>query len=164
MKTLMIGSTLLAASALVMLFCTQPALAADAIVKVTLNDTSPDINLDLKLGMGMKGDMTKATMSIKAEPDTIAPGVVTFQVVNASKTTIHEMILSPAADLTKPLPFNANENRVDEEKAEHLGEVSELEVGKTGALTVTLKPGTYLIYCNIPGHYMSAMWTTITVK
>ena len=164
MRNYMFGSTLLAASALAMLFCAQPALAADTIVKVTLNDTSPDINLDLKLGMGLKGDMTKATMSLKVEPDTVAPGVVTFQVTNASKTTIHEMILSPSPDPTKPLPFNANESRVDEEKAEHLGEVSELEVGKTGALTVTLKPGTYLIYCNIPGHYMSGMWSTITVK
>lgn len=164
MKTHMFGSTLFAASALAMLVCAQPALAADSIVKVTLNDTSPDINLDLRLGMGLKGDMTKATMSLKAEPDTVAPGVVTFQVINASKTTIHEMILSPAADPTKPLPFNANESRVDAEKAEHLGEVSELDIGKTGALTVTLKPGTYLIYCNIPGHYMSGMWTTISVK
>ena len=91
-------------------------------------------------------------------------GEVTFQVTNACKSAVHEMILSPAPDTSKLMPFNANESRVDEEKAEHLGEVSELDPGKSGALTVTLKPGTHLLHCNVPGHYMSGTWNTITAK
>jgi uncharacterized cupredoxin-like copper-binding protein len=45
----------------------------------------------------------------------------------------------------------------------HLGEVSELDPHKTGALTVDLAPGTYVLYCNIPGHFDGGMWTTVTV-
>ena len=39
---------------------------------------------------------------------------------------------------TTPLPFVAADNRVDEDAAGHLGEVSELDPGKSGALTLTL--------------------------
>ena len=26
-----------------------------------------------------------------------------------------------------------------------------------------LKPGLYILYCNIPGHYVLGMWTLMTV-
>ena len=35
-----------------------------------------------------------------------------------------------------------------------LGEVSELDPGKSGTLTLTIKPGKYLLVCNVPGHYV----------
>jgi uncharacterized cupredoxin-like copper-binding protein len=142
---------------------TAPAMAG-YVVKVSLTETTADMDASMKLGMGMGGDMKKATMFLKADPVTVKAGEVTFQVSNDSKAVVHEMILAPVADVTKPMPYVDNENRVDEDKAGDLGEVSELEPGKTGSLTVTLKPGTYLLYCNVPGHYMAGMWTTITAK
>lgn len=155
---------LLAAACLLTLASwTAPALAGET-VKVSLSETSADMDLTMKMGMGMGGDMGKATMFLKANPATVKAGEVTFQVLNESKTVVHEMILAAVADAAKPMPFNQNENRVDEDKAGDLGEVSELEPGKSGTLTVTLKPGTYLLYCNIPGHYMAGMWMTIIAK
>lgn len=62
------------------------------------------------------------------------------------------------------LPYNKAENKVIEDDAGHLGEVAELEPGQNGALTLTLKPGQYILYCNIPGHYALGMWTLFTVK
>ena len=62
------------------------------------------------------------------------------------------------------MPYLDNENRVDEKKAVHLGEVSEHDQGKKGELTVDLKPGSYVLYCNIVGHYGEGMWTTLKVK
>ena len=62
-------------------------------------------------------------------------------------------------------PYNSSESRVDEDKMVGvLGEVSELEPGKTGALRLDLKPGKYLLFCNIPGHFTSGMWTIFTVE
>ena len=77
---------------------------------------------------------------------------------------IHEMLVSPILGLDAKLPYVDNENRVDEEASRDLGEVSELDPGKSGALTLELKPGLYILFCNIPGHYMSGMWTTIEVR
>ena len=52
----------------------------------------------------------------------------------------------------------------NEDAAGHLGEVSELDPGKSGSLSMKLDPGTYMLLCNVAGHYMAGMWTTITVK
>ena len=62
------------------------------------------------------------------------------------------------------LPYVTAQLRVNEEAANYLGEVSDLDPGKSGALTVTLEPGMYILFCNIPGYYASGMWTVITVE
>jgi uncharacterized cupredoxin-like copper-binding protein len=116
------------------------------------------------MGMGMMGaDMTMAMMGVKVDQTTLAAGEVTFEVTNTSKDFVHEMVISPVADTTKPLPYLQDQEKVDEDTAGHLGEVAELDPGAKGALTITLTPGTYILYCNIPGHFINGMWTTITV-
>jgi uncharacterized cupredoxin-like copper-binding protein len=73
------------------------------------------------------------------------------------------MIVMQLQDPKKPLPFVDKENRVDEDKAGDKGEVSELDPGKAGSLTIPLKPGKYLLICNVPGHYAAGMWTEFEV-
>jgi uncharacterized cupredoxin-like copper-binding protein len=142
-----------------------PALA-DTTIAVTLWDNGENLDLSKNLGMapGSTMDMTKAPMGLKAQPAEVPAGKVTFQVTNSSKATIHEMILASYAGKSKALPYIDNENRADEDKAGDLGEVSELDPGKTGSLTVEMKPGTYILFCNVPGHLGAGMWTTVKVK
>lgn len=153
----------------VALLVALPATAfAAATIKVQLWDKGADSVVldDAHMAMMGKIDMKMAgtgMMGVKVDKATIKAGTVTFVVKNVSKTIIHEMILSPLADGVVELPYLKDENRVDEEKAEHLGEVSELDPGKSGSLTVDLKPGKYIIYCNIPAHFVDGMWTEITV-
>lgn len=146
----------------------RPALAAGTTVRVSLWDTGPDamdpLGSGLALGMAMPGaDSSKATMGVTADPDSAPAGEITFEVVNDSKDIIHEMIVAPVADPKTPLPYDNEQERVDEDAAGHLGEVSELDPGKSGALRLTLQPGQYILYCNIPGHYVLGMWTLFTV-
>ena len=144
---------------------TVSAHAASTVI-VSLQDNGETLDLSKNMGMTMDKhpDMSKVPMSIKLNVKVISAGTVTFKVLNASKSVIHEMILSPIKDENVVLPYVDTENRVDEEKAEHLGEVSELDPGKKGELTVDLKPGSYILYCNIPGHYGAGMWTTLKVE
>lgn len=72
--------------------------------------------------------------------------------------------MAPVKDENATLPYIAGENRVDEEAAGDLGEVADLDAGKSGSLTLDLRPGIYVLVCNIPGHFMAGMWTTLTVK
>ena len=139
-------------------------LAAGTTVQVSLWDKGGNMAMPKGLGMGMHGKMAMATMGIDATPNTVKAGEVTFKATNTSKGTVHEMVVAPVKVANKPLPYNKSEERVEEEAAGHLGEVSELEPGQSGALTITMKPGTYILYCNIPGHYMAGMWTLFTVK
>jgi uncharacterized cupredoxin-like copper-binding protein len=138
--------------------------AAGSLVNVALWDKGADVPMPTNLGLGMGGDMSKATMGISTTPDSVRPGIVTFEVLNGSKDTIHEMIVAKLADAKQPLPYIADENRVDEDKEGDLGEVSELDAGKSGALRIEMAPRKYILYCNVPGHYTAGMWTTFTVK
>jgi uncharacterized cupredoxin-like copper-binding protein len=139
---------------------------ADSTVNVSLADKGGmmDMSKNMGLGMGMMGKMNMAIMSIVTDQKTVPAGKVTFNVTNVSKETQHEMLVSPVKDENTVLPYVENENRVDEEASGDLGEVSELDPGKSGSLTLDLKPGLYILFCNIPGHYTAGMWTMLTVQ
>ena len=143
------------------------AVSAETTVKVSLWDKGPDsVMMDdahMKMMGKMHMDMAMVTMGIKLDVPSVPAGTVTFDVTNDSKGIIHEMILSPLKSDQAELPYIADENRVDEETAGHLGEVSELDAGKGGSLIVDLTPGSYILYCNIPGHFIDGMWTVLKV-
>ena len=144
-----------------------PSVAwAGSTISVKLDDKADGMDMSkmMGLGMGMNGDMSKSAMSIKVSTNKVVRGKVTFNVVNLSKTMIHEVIFAPIKDEKTLLPYIDAENRVDEDKAGDLGEVSELDPGKTGSVTFDMKPGKYILYCNVPAHYAMGMWTTIEVK
>ena len=164
---------LAAASVALTLFAGQ-ASAAATVIKVSLWDRGAmALNMVGKgpmmgMAMGEPGSAmhggAMGPMGIKVSTHTAKAGPVTFAVTNASKQLVHEMVLAPIKDEKTPLPYDKAGQKVDEDAAGHLGEVAELEPGKNGALTVDLKPGKYILYCNIPDHYVLGMWTLITVK
>ncbi|TPI24303.1 hypothetical protein FJ970_12310 [Mesorhizobium sp. B2-1-8] len=140
------------------------AVQAAALVQVSLWDKGASMEMPMGLAYAMPGlDPARATMGIKALPGAVKAGEVTFNVKNDSKDTVHEMIVMYLADPSKPLPYVEAENSVDEDRAGDKGEVSELGPGKSGALTVDLKAGKYLLICNVPGHYGAGMWAEFTV-
>jgi uncharacterized cupredoxin-like copper-binding protein len=145
------------------------AFAAGRVIRVSLWDRGAmPMNMQGQgpmMGMGAGGqNMPMAHMGINVSSHTVAAGVVTFEVKNASKALVHEMVVSPIKDSKTPLPYIQATNKIDEDAAGHLGEVAELAPGKSGALTLTLKPGSYILYCNVAGHYALGMWTLLTVK
>ena len=154
------------AIALLSAFAVATPAVADAVVKVTLTDKggTMDLSKSMGLGLGMHADMKAAIMGIGINPKSVPAGKVKFNVTNSSSTTVHEMIVAPIADENVVMPFNANDNKIDEEASHNLGEVSELEPGKSGTLGVVMKPGKYLLYCNVSGHFMAGMWTVLVVK
>jgi uncharacterized cupredoxin-like copper-binding protein len=144
-----------------------PALAGGSVVKVSLWDKGPSsldrIGQGPGAGMGMPAaGAASETVGITSDKASVPAGEVTFEVVNTSRDIVHEMIVAPV-DPAKPLPFDKAALAVREEAATHLGEVSELDPGATGSLRLTLRPGRYIVYCNVPGHYMLGMWTEISV-
>lgn len=146
-----------------------PAFAAGSVVNVSLWDKGETSMYQLgevtPMGMAMEGaDMTMATMGISINQASVPAGEVTFDVSNDSKDMIHEMVLAPITNSETLLPYLNDLEKVDEDAAGHLGEVAELDTGASGSLTMTLDPGTYILYCNIPGHYVMGMWTLLTVE
>lgn len=150
------------------LMTAAPSWAAGSTINISLWDRGENSMMELDpakpLGMGMmKGAMPMAPMGITADKTSVPAGEITFRAVNDSKVLVHEMVISPVPANNAELPYIASEEKVDEDAAGHVGEVAELEPGQSGALTITLKPGDYILYCNIPGHYILGMWTIVTV-
>jgi uncharacterized cupredoxin-like copper-binding protein len=130
-------------------FACGPALAGSTIVKVELQDPTTDDAVQ--------------DMHMKLDHDAIKAGSVTFQVANDSKALVHELLVLQT-DLTVPaLPYDAKKDTFIETEVKSLGEVEELQPGKSGRLTLMLKPGSYLLTCNQPGHLHAGMWTKFTV-
>ena len=139
------------------------------VIKVFLWDMGAGSmdNIDKVNGMGMamsgRPDRVHATMGVTTDLPSIKAGDVTFEVTNTSRDMIHEMIVMPMASTEKEVPYNKEEMRIDEDAAGAIGEVSELDPGASGKLTLRLKPGTYMLVCNLPGHYVLGMWTHFEV-
>lgn len=142
------------------------AVAPAAVVNVRLVDMGHTVDLSKNqgLGIGMKGDMSKAHLKIEADKFAVPAGWVTFKVANLSTDMEHEMLVVPINGMETPLPYVEQENRVDEKAAGDVGEVAELAPGKSGELTVELRPGLYALICNIPGHYAAGMWRVLAVQ
>ena len=45
-----------------------------------------------------------------------------------------------------------------------VGEASDLAAGETKTVTIDLKPGRYILLCNLPGHYKAGMYHTFVVQ
>jgi uncharacterized cupredoxin-like copper-binding protein len=125
------------------------AARADTVVNIELTDPSTAAGIS---GMEMKDDHP-----------TVPQGPVLFHVVNRSRSVLHEMIVVALTSPDEKLPYDPKAGRVVESKIHHLGEVSDLKPGKSGTLHLVLKPGTYLLMCNQPGHYEAGMKTQLTV-
>lgn len=138
--------------------------AAEPVVNVTLIDRmGSDSSEPPHLGMGMNGDMATAKMAVNANPRSVRRGPVTLKVTNLASRIIHEVIVARISDETQKLPYDETTQLVDENALHNFGSVKEIEPNKSAALTLDLKPGKYLLYCNLPGHYMAGMWTILDV-
>ena len=107
-------------------------------------------------------DASIAHMRIVIDHDTVKPGRITLLAENQSKTLVHEVLVTLVAGAGE-LPFDTKADRVIEKRVHSLGEISDLAPGKTGKLTLNLKAGTYLLFCNQPGHYKDGMFTKLIV-
>jgi uncharacterized cupredoxin-like copper-binding protein len=93
-----------------------------------------------------------------AHPE-LARGRVEITATNKGKTAHELVLLKTKADASK-LPKDGKE--VSEKDS--VGEIPETAPGDDGVHTFDLKPGHYVMVCNLPGHYDAGMYGTLTVR
>jgi uncharacterized cupredoxin-like copper-binding protein len=98
-------------------------------------------------------------MKILPSTTSVKAGKVTFKVKNAGMA-LHEVVVIRSNVAPGKLPVKNHQAS----EAGSIGEVSDLHAGKSGTLTVTMKPGKYILICNLTGHYEAGMYTGFTVK
>ena len=109
-------------------------------------------------------DVTEKDFAVKARHTTVSAGVVVLHIRNAGPST-HELNVDrtddPAADLPlKPDGLTVNE---DARSLHRVDSIEELDLGDSGDLTLRLRPGHYVLYCNLEGHYLGGMHLAIDV-
>lgn len=106
------------------------------------------------------GKVTVRTTEFAFSPVAITAkaGKVKITLDNKGKIP-HELVVLKTSAAAASL--KVSRGRVSEKTS--VGEVSETAGGKTKSTTLTLKPGTYVYVCNVPGHYADGMRGTLTV-
>jgi uncharacterized cupredoxin-like copper-binding protein len=146
MKTTVLASAL----ALVVSIFVSSATAAtvESVLNVQLQDS---------------GTVGGGAMRIVLDHDSVKAGRVTLRAVNQSHGLIHEVIVVRVAGEETELPYNEKQATVIENRITRLGEISDLKPGASGTLVLKLKPGSYLLICNQPGHYKAGMQAHLSV-
>src|SRR5579862_1090548 len=138
-----------------MLFATTlAARAEESTVNVTLEDSS-------MAGGSMPNNASMADMKMVLDKTTVHAGKVRIRATNDSKTMVHEVIVF--RDTGALLPYSDEAAKLVEKQMNSLGEVADLQPGKSNDRVFTLTPGTYLLICNQPQHFKRGMWARLKV-
>jgi uncharacterized cupredoxin-like copper-binding protein len=130
------------------------AFAFTGIVTPTLAATTVKV---------VEGGEGGGPMTLSVDQPTIKAGETMFMVHNDAVTEEHEMVLVKLESPDATVNVVAGKHRVDEKQLKSMGEVSELKPGADGQLKAKLTAGSYLLLCNIKGHYEAGMHATLTV-
>lgn len=111
-------------------------------------------------------DASSGSVTVKATEYAFGPsqisakaGKLTITMENDGKM-VHELVLLKTD--AAPGALKVTNGRVSEDDS--VGEIGETPAGKSASHTFTLRPGKYLIVCNVKGHYMAGMFGQIIVS
>ncbi len=161
----------LAATLSMLTLSIAPGIAAETqtTVRVALLDMSSIMPMGMMgygmmspgmmMGQGMMGGM----MSIRLDKPTVKAGAVSFDVTNWSRSVLHEVLIVSVDNPAAPLPYDYPQARVPEDQVKVLGEGGDLQPNDSAGFEVTLAAGSYLLICNLPGHYAAGMAVPLSV-
>jgi uncharacterized cupredoxin-like copper-binding protein len=107
--------------------------------------------------------MMSGMMSIRTDQDTVKAGPVTFDVVNLSRTLVHELVVIAVDPNNPALPYDYTNWQILESQTKVVGETEELKPDEEKTLTLTLPAGNYVLICNVPGHFAAGMVAPLKV-
>jgi len=102
---------------------------------------------------------------IRASSPTVRAGTVEFQVQDRGPST-HEFVVVRTDLPADQLPLQRDGLTVDEDSPQlhAAGEITDLNIGQSGELVLHLRPGRYVLFCNLEGHYLGGMRAAIEVS
>lgn len=102
---------------------------------------------------------------LTASTVTVPAGRVTFDVTNQGPST-HEFNVDQTVLPADKLPIDSTGLRVAEDSPQlaRQGSVESAAEATIHHLTLDLAPGTYVVYCNLEGHYLSGIHAQIIVR
>jgi uncharacterized cupredoxin-like copper-binding protein len=109
-------------------------------------------------------DVTMHDFGIKVSSHLVRAGKVVLHVTNKGPST-HEINV----DLTRyaagaiPLKRDGLTAAEDAKGLQRIDSIEQVNLHHTGDLTLDLRPGRYVLWCNLEGHYLGGMHTSFEV-
>jgi len=104
---------------------------------------------------------TEKDFSIELGSSSAPAGSVTFDISNEGPSA-HEFVIIKTDLAPDALP--TKDGAVEEDKVDGVDEQEDIAPSTTATLTTDLEAGSYVIICNVPGHYEAGMHTAFTVS
>lgn len=133
--------------------------AAGCGTRTTSAATSPVANSAANLAV------TEKDFAIQASVPTIKAGRTSFT-VNNSGPSAHEFLIFQAGTAPDALP-TGSDGRVDESNSQItkvFDSGDNISAGGSKVFTASLAAGSYVLVCNLPGHYTAGMHQALTVQ
>lgn len=99
---------------------------------------------------------TLTDTSVSVSTSSAPAGTITFDARNDGTTT-HELYVFRTDLAADALPIEDETVSEAADGVEFIAEVEDIAPGTAKPLTVDLRAGTYVVLCNIPGHYADGM-------
>jgi uncharacterized cupredoxin-like copper-binding protein len=144
-----------------LLFAACGGNGATTAPAATLTPTAPASSAAAGAGISA----TEVDFGIQLSASSAAAGPITFNIQNTGEQT-HEFVVVKTDLAADKLPMDGDSPEVDEDASSltAVDEVEDIAAGTSGKLDVTLQPGHYVVFCNVPGHYQLGMHTDFTVN
>ena len=108
---------------------------------------------------GTKVNVTLKEFKLLPSPKTAGAGRVLFVAKNVGKVR-HEMVVIRTNLAPSKLPVT--NGRASEKGT--VGEIGDVDPGKTRSKTLVLKAGKYVLICNLKGHHQAGQYAGFTVN
>lgn len=95
---------------------------------------------------------------------TIPAGVVSFDIDSRGPST-HEFVVFETDQPADLMPLGADGMTIDEDSPllRAAGELAQVDIGASDDLVLHLPVGTYVLVCNMEGHYLGGMYLSLAV-
>jgi uncharacterized cupredoxin-like copper-binding protein len=115
--------------------------------------------------MGSRIDVTMHDFGIKVSRHFVRAGKVVLHVTNDGPST-HEINvdLTPYQAGKIPLKRDGLTAAEDASGLHRIDSIEQVNLHRTEDLTLDLKPGRYVLWCNLEGHYLGGMHQTFDVR
>ncbi len=114
---------------------------------------------------GSRIDVTMRDFGIEVSQHLVRAGKVVLHVTNSGPST-HEINV----DLTRyaageiPLKRDGLTAAEDAKGLKRIDSIEQVNLRHTGDLSLDLRPGRYVLWCNLEGHYLGGMYETFDVR
>lgn len=98
--------------------------------------------------------VTLHDFGITLDSTALRAGAISFSLENEGPS-VHEFVVLASDE--DPASFPVENGEVEESALDAVDEVEDVAVGATPSLEVDLEPGSYVVICNITGHYAAGM-------